>query len=204
MNSRIQDMLDGMFPDPKCPLNYEKDYELLIAVMLSAQTTDERVNKVTEELFKYNLNELASMDVQKIEEIIKPVGTQKRKSEYVRNIANKLVNDCDGKVPHDRYYLESLKGVGHKTCNVVFSEIFKEPCFAVDTHVSRVSQRLGLANNDDDVREIEKKLCERFPSEVWSKMHVQLVLFGRHMCKAVNPLCNCCPFKNVECKKFQE
>lgn len=201
MNNKIQTVLDEFFPNPKCPLNYTKDYELLIAVMLSAQTTDERVNSVTKKLFKYNLNELAELPLNEIEQIIKPVGTQKRKSEYIKNIAINLLKDHGGRVPHDRKYLENLSGVGHKTCNVVFSELFSEPCFAVDTHVSRVSKRLGIANEGDRVIEIEEKLCDTFPYESWSRMHVQFVLFGRHICKAINPLCDTCPFKNNECKK---
>lgn len=201
MNStRILKELDKLVPNPKCPLNYNRDYEMLLAVMLSAQTTDDRVNMVTEELFKCSLEELATMDVKKIEEIIKPVGTQKRKSMYVQKIANILLQECDGKVPYDRDFVESLPGVGHKTCNVVFSEIFKEPSLAVDTHVARVSKRLDLAREDADVIEIEKSLCNFFPKDTWSKVHVQLVLFGRYTCKAQKPLCENCPF-NGECKK---
>lgn len=200
-NKYILDNLDILVPNPKCPLNYKKDYELLLAVMLSAQTTDERVNKVTEELFKYDIFELADLDIHKIEEFIKPVGTQKRKAEYVKKIARKLIDECEGKVPFDREYIESLPGVGHKTANVVLSELFGEPSLAVDTHVTRVSKRLGLAKDNDDVSTIEKKLCKFFPKEKWSTVHVQLVLFGRYTCKAKNPMCDICPFKNSICKK---
>lgn len=200
MNKRILDVLDELVPNPKCPLNYSKDYELLIAVMLSAQTTDDRVNEVTKELFKYDLYELAKLDIKVIEKIIKPVGTQKRKSMYIKKIATELIDKCNGIVPHDRNFIESLPGVGHKTCNVVFSEIFDEPALAVDTHVSRVSKRLGLVRADADVLEIEDALCKIFPKDKWSKVHVQLVLFGRYTCKAKNPNCCNCPFKNKECK----
>lgn len=201
---KIEDVLkelDRLVPNPKCPLNYDKDYELLLAVMLSAQTTDDRVNSVTKELFKYSLNELASLDEDIVEEIIKPVGTQKRKSEYIRKIATRLLEEKGGVVPYDRDYVESLPGVGHKTCNVVFSELFGEPALAVDTHVARVSKRLGLANEDDDVLKIENKLCKYFPRDKWSKVHVQLVLFGRYTCKAKKPDCQNCPFKYKLCKK---
>lgn len=194
-------ILDILVPNPKCPLNYKKDYELLLAVMLSAQTTDDRVNMVTEKLFKYDIAELANLKTEVLENIIKPVGTQKRKSEYIKKIAMKLIEDHKGRVPHDRSYVESLPGVGHKTCNVVFSELFEEPNLAVDTHVSRVSKRLSLAAAADDVLEIEHKLCKFFPESSWSKVHVQLVLFGRYRCKAKNPLCDDCPFKNKLCKK---
>lgn len=203
-SSEILKELDRFVPDPKCPLNYNKDYELLLAVMLSAQTTDDRVNMVTKELFKYDLRTLATIDREIIESIIKPVGTQKRKSIYVQMIARKLIECSDGKVPHDRSFVESLPGVGHKTTNVVFSELFNEPSLAVDTHVARVSKRLGLTDENDDVIEIEKKLCEFFPKERWARTHVQLVLFGRHKCKATKPLCDDCPFKNKICKKIQE
>ncbi len=203
-NKYILENLDILVPNPKCPLNYSKDYELLLAVMLSAQTTDERVNMVTEQLFKYDLSELSEMDTKKIEEIIKPVGTQKRKADYIKKISKKLLDECDGKVPYDRKYIESLPGVGHKTCNVVLSELFSEPSLAVDTHVTRVSKRLGLAKEQDGVLKIEEKLCKFFPKESWSKVHVQLVLFGRYTCKAFNPKCDECPFKNTVCKKTRD
>ncbi len=197
----IKSELDKIIPKPKCPLDYELDYELLLAVMLSAQTTDERVNMVTKELFKYDLVELSKLDTSIIEKIIKPVGTQRRKAEYVKEIANRLILDYDGKVPCNREYIESLPGVGHKTCNVVLSELFDVPSLAVDTHVTRVSKVLGLADDEDDVLTIEKKLCGYFDERDWREVHVQLVLFGRHYCKAKKPLCDNCPFKNKQCKK---
>lgn len=200
-SKEILEILDRLIPNPKCPLNYHKDYELLLAVMLSAQTTDDRVNMVTEELFKYDLQTLSNMPREDIEKIISPVGTQRRKSEYIKKIATKLIEDKGGVVPYDRLYVESLPGVGHKTCNVVFSELFKEPSLAVDTHVSRVSKRLGLALDEDDVIKIEEKLCAFFPKESWSKVHVQLVLFGRYTCKATKPNCESCPFRERQCKK---
>lgn len=197
----ILEKLDSLVPNPICPLKYQKDYELLLAVMLSAQTTDDRVNEVTQELFKYTLEELETMDTEFIMNIIKPVGTQKRKSEYIKKIAHRLINDYNGHVPHNREYIESLPGVGHKTCNVVFSELFDEPALAVDTHVERVSKRLGLVEAIDNVDIIENKLMNFFPKEKWGRVHVQLVLFGRYTCKAKKPLCDNCPFKNIECKK---
>ena len=195
--------LDKIIPNPKCSLDYSKDYELLLAVMMSAQSTDARVNSVTKELFKYDLKDLAKMDTLKLESIIKPVGTQKRKAEYIKRICTTLLNDCGGRVPHDRELLESLPGIGHKTCNVVFAEIFNEDAIAVDTHVTRVSKRLCLAEENDDVVKIEKKLMEFFPKDKWSRLHLQLVLFGRHHCTAKKPSCDTCPFKNKQCKKPQ-
>ena len=200
MKNKIIEELDRIFPNPKCPLNYSKDYELLLAVMLSAQTTDERVNEVTKNLFKYDIRQLANMDVWLIEEIVRPVGTQKRKANYIKAICKSLIENSSGAVPYDRDYIESLPGVGHKTCNVVFSELFGEPNFAVDTHVSRVSKRLGLASEKDDVHTIEKKLCAYFPKEYHRKLHIQFVLFGRNICLARNPKCDICPFKS-KCKR---
>jgi len=202
--NEILTTLDILVPNPVCSLNYEKDYELLIAVMLSAQSTDARVNMVTKELFKYNLEELASLDISTIENIIKPVGTQKRKSEYIHQICNKLLDECNGIVPNNREYIEQLPGIGHKTCNVVFSEIFGAATIAVDTHVSRVSKRLGLAADTDDVTKIEEKLMHKFPKKSWSKLHLQLVLFGRHTCMSKKPLCDGCPFRFKQCKYFKK
>lgn len=200
-SDEILSALDTLIPDPKCALDYEKDYELLIAVMLSAQSTDKRVNIVTKELFKYNLEELANMDEEDIIKIIKSVGTYHKKAKFIKQIASSLIENYDGRVPHDRKYLESLPGVGHKTTNVVFSELFNEPAIAVDTHVTRVSKRLGLAKENDDVVKIEKKLQRKFPKDKWGRLHLQLVLFGRHFCTAKKPSCEDCPFNNKACKK---
>jgi len=199
MKNSICNKLNEIIPNPICPLNYSKDYELLLAVMLSAQTTDARVNALTKELFKYNIEELATMDIQTLERIIKPLGTYRRKAIYIKEISKALVKDFEGKVPYDRKYIENLKGVGHKTCNVVFSELFKEPTMPVDTHVSRVSKKLGLAEENDDVKVIEKKLMDYFDKKDWNKLHLQLVLFGRHHCTAKKPNCEECPFYKKEC-----
>ena len=195
MNKKIIDYLDKLYPNPKCELNYNKDYELLIAVMLSAQTTDKRVNKVTEVLFKKypSIKELSEANISDIEDIIKEIGTFRRKAIYVHEITKKLYDDGYDYVPNDRKYIESLPGVGHKSANVFLSNIYNEPAIAVDTHVARVSKRLGLAYKNDDVIKIEKKLMKKVPKDRWSKMHHQLVLFGRYKCKAINPDCaNCC------------
>lgn len=199
---KIIEYLDKLFPNPKCELNYEKDYELLIAVMLSAQTTDKRVNMVTDILFKKydSLEKLASADINDIIEIIKPIGTFNKKASNVISIAKSLIEDKNGIVPNDRTYLEGLSGVGRKTTNVVLSNLYNVPCIAVDTHVSRVSKRFGIANKDDDVLTIEKKLNKKFPEEKLSRLHHQLVLFGRYHCKAKNPLCENCELKNI-CKE---
>ena len=201
MNKEIFDYLDRLYPDPKCELNYNKDYELLIAVMLSAQKTDKRVNKVTEVLFNKfkSIKELSEANINDIENIIKEIGTFRRKAIYVHEITKKLSDDGYDYVPNDRNYIESLPGVGHKSANVFLSNIYNEPAIAVDTHVSRVSKRLGLAYKNDDVVMIEKKLMKKVPMGRWSKTHHQLVLFGRYNCKAVNPDCANCEIKKY-CK----
>ena len=198
----VIDYLDELFPNPRCELNYSKDYELLIAVMLSAQTTDKRVNMVTNILFnKYKTLELLSnADINDIIDIIRPIGTFNKKASNIIDISTSLLNDCNGIVPNDRKYLESLPGVGRKTTNVVLANLYDEPCIAVDTHVSRVSIRLGIANKDDDVLTIEKKLNNKFDKKRLGRLHHQLVLFGRYYCKAKKPECSNCKLKDI-CKK---
>ena len=201
MNNKIILYLDKLYPDPRCELNYNKDYELLIATVLSAQTTDKRVNKVTSVLFKKypSIKALSEAKISDIEDIIREIGTFRRKSIYIHEITTKLVNDNLDYIPNDRKYIESLPGVGHKTANVFLSNIYDEPAIAVDTHVSRVSKRFGVAKDNDDVSKIEKKLMKVIPKERWSKTHHQLVLFGRYKCKSVNPLCYDCKIREF-CK----
>lgn len=198
---KIWDYLDKLFPNPKCELNYEHDYELLIAVMLSAQTTDKRVNKVTSVLFKKypGIKELSEAPIDDIENIIREIGTYKRKSMYVHEITKKLRNDGYDYVPNDRDYIEKLPGVGHKSANVFLANIYNEPAIAVDTHVARVSRRLGVACDQDNVKVIEKKLEKVIPKDKWGRTHHQLVLFGRYYCKAVSPLCEDCELNEI-CK----
>ncbi len=202
MTQKIIDYLDELFPNPKCELEYTKDYELLIAVMLSAQTTDKRVNMVTRVLFKKydTLEKLSKANITDIIDIIKPIGTFNKKAYNVIEISKALLSDKNGVVPNDRKYLESLSGVGRKTTNVVLSNLYDVPCIAVDTHVSRVSKRLGLAKASDDVLTIEKKLTNKFPAYRLSRLHHQLVLFGRYYCKAKNPICSNCKLKDI-CKE---
>ncbi len=196
----ILKILDELYPDAKCELNYNQDYELLIATILSAQSTDKRVNSVTKILFeKYDIFSLAKANPEDIEEIIRPVGTQKRKSEYIILVAKALVKNYNGHVPNNREFLESLPGVGHKTCNVVLSNLYNVPAIAVDTHVTRTANILGLTNSNN-VSKIEQDLMNFFPKDKWARVHHQLVLFGRYICKSVKPECTKCPF-NGKCKK---
>ncbi len=198
----ILNYLNEIIPNPVCELNYNKDYELLLAVMLSAQTKDARVNKVTKVLFnKYDsLKKLKEANIKDIESIIKELGNYHKKSEAVINIAKILDEKYNGKVVNNRKVLENLPMVGRKTTNVVLSELFNEPTIAVDTHVERVSKRLGLVKKDDDVIKIEEKLKRKFDKNIWSKLHKQFVLFGRYYCTSKKPSCNNCKLQ-MYCKK---
>ena len=199
--SRIEEYLEYLFPNPKCELNYSSDYELLIAIMLSAQSTDKRVNLVLPQVFsKYpSLETLKDANINDLESIIRPVGSFRKKAFYTKEIARILVDEYGGVVPVDRERLEKLPGVGRKTVNVFYSEYCDIPAIAVDTHVERVSKRLGLASFSDDVRKVESKLQKLFDRSVWSRRHLQMVLFGRYYCKAIKPLCDECRLKDI-CK----
>lgn len=197
--NKIFEYLDEIIPNPKCELNYTKDYELLLAVMLSAQTTDKRVNEVTNILFKKydTLKKLSQADMNDIKNIIKSIGTFNKKASNIIEISKKILEI--GYVPNDRIYLENLPGVGRKTTNLVLSTLYNEPYIAVDTHVTRVTNRLGIVNTKD-VLEIEKILYKKIPKERLNKTHHQLVLFGRYYCKAISPKCENCKLKHI-CKK---
>ena len=205
MTNRIEEYLDYLFPDPKCELNYNTDYELLIAIMLSAQSTDKRVNSVTPIIFnKYNtLEALKDASLSDLEGIIRPVGSFRKKAFYTKEIARILVDDYNGVVPTDREKLECFPGVGRKTVNVFLSEFYNYPTIAVDTHVERVSKRLKLATLKDDVLKIEKKLMKKFDKSLWAKRHLQLVLFGRYHCKAIKPECESCKLKDI-CREYKK
>ncbi len=194
--NKIDDLLnflDLLYPDAQCELNYTKDYELLIATVLSAQCTDKRVNMVTKELWeKYDVFKLAKASKKEIEGIIRPVGNYTKKASYIISICQSLVENYKGVVPNNREYLESLNGVGRKTCNVVLANLYNVPAIAVDTHVNRVSKRLKLAFQNDDVLKVEQKLMKKIPQDRWNKFHHQMVLFGRYFCKAIKPNCQEC------------
>lgn len=198
-NELICQYLDELFENPKCELNYKSDYELLIAIVLSAQSTDKRVNQCTEILYdRYkSLEELKNANIRDLESIIRPVGSFRRKSEYVKEIATILVDKYHGVVPTDREILESFPGVGRKTTNVFLGEYYHYPAIAVDTHVERISKRLKLAKKKDNVLEIEKKLMKVYKKEEWAKRHLQMVLFGRYHCKAKKPNCPNCKLKEI-------
>ena len=199
MKNDILKNLEKLYPNPKCMLNYNKDYELVISVMLSCQSTDKTVNKVAKELYKYSLEDLYHMDNEKLEKIITPIGTYHKKALYIKNICKSILDK--GYVPNDRTFLESMPGIGRKCANVILSELYNENLIAVDTHVSRTSKRLDLANELDTPIEVEKKLMKQFDEKDYSKLHLRLVTFGREICKAKNPLCDKCPFYPCKYKK---
>lgn len=206
MMNDIGEYLDFLYPNPKCELVYHNDYELLIAIVLSAQTTDARVNTVTPILFSRfnNLEKLKNADVSDVELILKPIGSFRKKARYVIDIAKILVDKYNCKVPYNKDELISFPGVGRKTINVFLSEFYNIPAIGVDTHVERVSKRLKIAKKNDSVLDIEKKLMKKFPRNEWGKRHLQMVLFGRYHCKAIKPECDHCKIRNlcIEKKKI--
>ena len=195
----IEEYLDELIPNPVCELDYNNDYTLLISIVLSAQTTDKRVNSVTKILFaKYpTLESLMNSDINLVKEIIKPIGNFNKKAEYIKDIATKLHLLYNDTVPLDEEVLLTFKGVGRKTVNVFLAEYKNMPRIAVDTHVKRVSKRLNLCENNDDVIEIEHKLTKIFKEKDWGRRHLQMVLFGRYYCKAKKPECNQCKLKDI-------
>ena len=196
--------LDELFPNAYCELNYSKVYELVIAVMLSAQTTDAKVNKVTAILFnKYkDLDSFAHADFNEIEEIIRPLGLSKAKAKNIIGIANSLTNEFNYKVPSDKNDLQTLPGIGNKSAGVIRAEVFKIPDLPVDTHILRVSKRLNLSEAKDTPMEVENKLKKLIPEDRWIKSHHQLIHFGRYFCLARSPHCKDCKLREF-CKEIK-
>ena len=197
--SIILDYVDSLFPQAKCELFYNKDYELAIAVLLSAQTTDQAVNKVTEVLFKKypTLESLAEASEEEIGEIIHSIGLYKNKAKAIKGLANTLLIKYDGKLPSDKNELVTLPGIGNKSAGVIRCEVFKIPDLPVDTHIIRVTNRLGLANSNDEPIDIEHKLKKIIDESRWIKTHHQLIHFGRYFCTAKSPRCKECKIKNL-------
>ena len=195
--------MDERYPSVGCELNYTKDYELVIAVMLSAQTTDVSVNKVTAVLFsKYqSLEELSNANLEDIEEIIRSIGLYKNKARNLLGIAQDLVNKYGGKVPFDKDELQKLPGVGNKTAGVIRAEIFQIPDLPVDTHILRISKRLKIVDSSADSYKTEMKLKSLIPEDRWIKTHHQLIHFGRDMCTARSPQCEKCKISEFCTKK---
>ena len=197
----ITSFLDEQYPNVGCELKYTQDYELAIAVMLSAQTTDNAVNAVTAILFsKYNtLEKMANAPLDDVEDIIHSIGLYKNKAKNVIGIAKTLLEEYNGQLPSDKDELQKLPGVGNKTAGVIRAEIFKIPDLPVDTHILRISKRLKLASKDDEPIDVERKLKKSFPESSWIKIHHQLIHFGRDICTARNPQCDKCKLTGI-CK----
>ena len=189
--------LDELFPSARCELFYSKDYELVIAVMLSAQTTDKSVNAVTSVLFKkyQSLDALNNASLEDIENVIKPIGLYKNKAKNLKGIVKDLIEAFNYIVPSNKDLLMTLPGVGNKTAGVIRAEIFKIPDLPVDTHILRISKRLGYAKKDDEPIDVERKLKKIIPENRWIKSHHQLIHFGRFFCTARNPKCAECKLK---------
>lgn len=197
----ISQYVDSLFPNAKCELFYSKDYELVIAVMLSAQTTDKAVNLVTKSLFKDypTVESIANADLKDIEEHIKSLGLYKNKAKNIVGIAQTIVNNFNGTLPSNKNELQKLPGIGNKSAGVIRIEVFKIPDLPVDTHIIRISNRLGIAKKSDEPIDIERKLKKLIPEENWIKTHHQLIHFGRYFCTAKNPKCDECKLKSI-CK----
>ncbi|WP_128895329.1 endonuclease III [Longirhabdus pacifica] len=196
---RVLDTFAEMFPDAHCELNHQNPFELTIAVLLSAQCTDEKVNKVTASLFqKYKKPEdYLAVPLGELEQDIKSLGLYRNKAKNIQKLCQLLLDKYDGQVPEQHEQLVELPGVGRKTANVVVSNAFGVPAIAVDTHVERVSKRLAICNWKDSVLEVEKKLMKKVPKEEWTLTHHRLIFFGRYHCKAQNPQCTACPLLDI-------
>ncbi|MHA6483954.1 endonuclease III [Paenibacillus sp. strain BS8-2] len=198
----ILDVIAEMYPDAHCELHHDNPFELTIAVLLSAQCTDETVNKVTAELFrKYKRPEhYLSVPLEELEQDIRRIGLFRSKASNIQKLSRILIDKYDGDVPRTHEGLTELPGVGRKTANVVMSNAFGVPAIAVDTHVERVSKRLSIAKSDDNVLEVEHKLMKLVPRDEWTLTHHRLIFFGRYFCKAQNPQCPVCPLLEL-CKE---
>lgn len=193
------DEMAKMFPDAKAELNSSNPFELVIAVLLSAQCTDALVNRVTKDLFeKYKEPEdYLAVPLEELEKDIRSIGLYRTKAKNIRKLCQSLIDDFGGEVPNTREELMQLAGVGRKTANVVVSVAFGEPAIAVDTHVERVSKRLGISRWKDSVTEVENTLMKKVPKEEWSVTHHRMIFFGRYHCKARNPNCPECPLLDI-------
>lgn len=200
----ILEELKRLYPDAKCELNYETPFQLLVATILSAQTTDKKVNEVTESLFKEypDVDSFLTLSIDELEKRIKQIGLYRSKAKNILIMCNQLKQKFNGEVPKTMEDITSLAGAGRKTANVVLSNAFGVPSIAVDTHVFRVSNRLALADSDN-VLEVEKQLQAELPKREWSLTHHLLIFHGRRCCIARNPRCNECTLTN-RCKYFKE
>ena len=201
----ILEKMEEMFPNAHCELHHNNAIELVISVVLSAQTTDQAVNKVTPALFRAypTLDDYEQADVGEIEQYIKRIGLYRNKAKHIKELTRQLKYEFHGKVPSSMKELTSLAGVGRKTANVVQSVWFDIPAFAVDTHVERIAKRLGLAKPNDDVVAVETKLKRKIKREKWNRGHHLFIFFGRYFCTARNPKCEECSFTSI-CKTYKQ
>ena len=195
----IANILEKLYPETPIPLNHKDTYTLLIAVLLSAQCTDERVNKITPILFAKADNpfDMVKLSVEEIKAIIRPCGLSPRKSKAIHELSKIIIEKHQGIVPNSFEYLEELPGVGHKTASVVMAQAFGIPAFPVDTHIHRLAYRWKLSNGKN-VDQTEKDLKRLYPKELWNKLHLQIIFFGREYCPARFHKPETCPI----CKKY--
>ena len=183
--ARVLEILESLYPETPIPLDHETSFQLLIAVLMSAQTTDKKVNEVTPELFAigYDSKHMAQLSVETIRECIREIGLAPTKAKNIHKLSNILVDQYDGEVPNTFEGLESLPGVGHKTASVVMAQAFGVPAFPVDTHIHRLAHRWGLSDGSK-VEKTEKDLKRIFPKDKWNTLHLQIIFFGREYCPA--------------------
>lgn len=196
---RFLQTLEEMFPDAHCELNHSNAFELTIAVLLSAQCTDKKVNEVTERLFqKYKTpQDYLNVPLTELQEDIKQIGLYKNKAKHIQELCRLLLDKYNGEIPNTHEALTALPGVGRKTANVILSTWFGIPALAVDTHVERVAKRLGFCAEDDTPLQVEKTLMKKIPKKDWSRTHHRLIFFGRYHCKAQSPQCAICPLQDA-------
>ncbi|KHD45126.1 endonuclease III [Streptococcus hongkongensis] len=201
----VLDIIAKMFPEAKGELDWETPFQLLIAVILSAQTTDKAVNKITPMLWaKYpEIEDLAVANLSDVENCLRTIGLYKNKARNIIKTAQAILDQFEGQVPKSHLELETLPGVGRKTANVVLGEVYGIPSIAVDTHVARVSKRLNISAPDADVKQIEKDLMAKIPKKNWVVTHHRLIFFGRYHCLAKNPKCATCPLQSY-CVYYKE
>ncbi|MGA4719666.1 endonuclease III [Fictibacillus nanhaiensis] len=193
------EQIEDMFPDAHCELHHSNPFELTIAVLLSAQCTDALVNKVTPKLFeKYKTpQDYLNVTIEELQDDIRSIGLYRNKAKNIQKLSELVINEYGGEIPKDRDELTKLPGVGRKTANVVVSVAYDVPAIAVDTHVERVSKRLGICKWKDSVLQVEETLMKKIPKSLWGATHHRLIFFGRYHCKAQNPNCPECPLLSI-------
>jgi len=195
---RLVEVAGELFPDARCELDHTNVFELTIAVILSAQTTDPSVNRVTPALFERypDPQSMAQADISELESMIKSIGLYRSKAKHIKELSRMLIEHYNGKIPNNFDELQKLPGIGRKTANVIVAVGFHQPGLAVDTHVLRVSQRLGLVPQDADPNQTEMILKKALPKEQWGDAHHAILFFGRYHCLARTPKCEICPLKD--------